>query len=227
MPDHQNVEFLKRIAKEIESLLPKVVFVGGATATIFMTEPEHIRVARETIDVDITLDVTRREFYQFENALRKLGFEHDKETTFRFLKDDIILDVMPTDEKILGFSNRWYKEAVFHAQTIDLGSHSVSVISFPYFIATKLEAFQGRGKGDYFGSKDMEDIISVLGGRRGFLKDLLALQGGIRKYLVDRFRLHLQHNDFDSAVTAHLPQGNVNRVEKDRVLGDLAEFCMQ
>lgn len=85
MAKHSNVEYLARVAKEISPLLPQVVFVGGATATIFMTDIEHVRVARETVDVDIALDVTRRQFYQFEKALRNLGFNHDELTTYQFI----------------------------------------------------------------------------------------------------------------------------------------------
>jgi hypothetical protein len=38
-------------------------------------------------------------------------------------------------------------------------------ITAPYFLATKLEAFQSRGKGDVFASHDLEDVIAVIDGR--------------------------------------------------------------
>ena len=53
------------------------------------------------------------------------------------------LDVMPTDERILGFSNRWYGPAIGAAQTIRAGRHDIRVVTTPYFLATKLEAFHG------------------------------------------------------------------------------------
>ena len=41
----------------------------------------------------------------------------------------------------------------------------IRVVTAPYFLATKLEAFQGRGQGDLFASKDLEDVVTVLDGR--------------------------------------------------------------
>jgi len=33
-----------------------------------------------------------------------------------------------------------------------------------YFLATKFAAFDGRGKGDYMASHDLEDIVAVVDG---------------------------------------------------------------
>ena len=75
------------------------------------------------------------------------------------------LDVMPTDETILGFSNRWYKPAIEAAAVVALDGFELRVVTTPYFIGTKLEAFRGRGKEDFYASSDLEDIITVLDGR--------------------------------------------------------------
>lgn len=70
--------------------------------------------------------------------------------------EETILDVMPLDAKILGFSNVWYKpaldSAVVHELEPDL---RVRVVTAVYFCATKLEAFAGRGKNDYQSSHDL------------------------------------------------------------------------
>ena len=67
-----------------------------------------------------------------------------------------ILDVMPLDEKILGLSNRWYKTAMKSSVRQKLStSLEIRVVTAPLFIATKLEAFKGRGRGDFFGSHDL------------------------------------------------------------------------
>ena len=39
------------------------------------------------------------------------------------------------------------------------------MVTAPYFMATKIEAFYGRGGDDFLGSHDMEDIITVIDGR--------------------------------------------------------------
>lgn len=52
---------------------------------------------------------------------------------------------MPTDERILGFSNRWYKPAMENAQSVQLASNlTIRVVTAPLFLGTKLEAFKGR-----------------------------------------------------------------------------------
>ncbi len=60
---------------------------------------------------------------------------------------------VPLDEKVLGFTNRWYQPAIEAAETREiLPVVVIRVISSPYFCATKLEAFDGRGAGDYLAS---------------------------------------------------------------------------
>lgn len=72
---------------------------------------------------------------------------------------------MPTDPSILGFSNRWYPQVVREADRRVLPSGTaIRLISAPLFLATKFEAFAGRGAGDLLESPDLEDIINVIGG---------------------------------------------------------------
>ena len=55
---------------------------------------------------------------------------------------------------MLGFSNRWYPAAIETALTIDLGEYRVRSATPALFIATKLEAFHGRGGGDVVASHE-------------------------------------------------------------------------
>ena len=94
----------------------------------------------------------------------------------------LILDVMPTDERILGFSNRWYGPAIGAAQTIRVGRHDIRVVTTPYFLATKLEAFHGRGGHDYRASHDLEDIITVIDGRPELAAEVRTADADVRDY---------------------------------------------
>lgn len=202
---HRNIELLSRVAKEIGPLLEKVVFVGGTTTTLYILCQEHIAHARGTIDVDVILNASRVGFYKAEKIMRKQGFEHDPTTIHRFIKDDLIVDLMPTDSTVLGFSNRWYEEGFKKAEVVDIGGTQIKMLCFPYFLATKLEAFNGRGKGDYYGSKDMEDIITVLAGRKGFLLELIDLKGEIKEFLQKEFTKLLNEREFRDALHGHMP----------------------
>jgi hypothetical protein len=95
---------------------------------------------------------------------------------------------MPLDERILGFSNRWYAEAMNHAETFVLEpSLTIRRIAAPFFLATKLEAFKGRGNGDFLLSHDLGDLLSVVDGRPELLEELRAQSNALRSYLSAEF----------------------------------------
>lgn len=71
----------------------------------------------------------------------------------RWLHSDsgLILDAMPADASILGFANRWQGAALPHAVARTLPSGAViRALSPPHLLATKLEAFKGRGCGNFW-----------------------------------------------------------------------------
>jgi predicted nucleotidyltransferase len=73
---------------------------------------------------------------------------------------------MPLDERILGFSNRWYLVAMEAATTHQLFRDlEIRIVTAPYLLATKIEAFKGRSRGDFLASHDLEDLIFVIDGR--------------------------------------------------------------
>jgi hypothetical protein len=66
-----------------------------------------------------------------------------------------ILDAMPADATILGFENRWQAASIPHAVECALPSGATIRAAPPaYLLATKIEAFNGRGREDFLGSRD-------------------------------------------------------------------------
>ena len=63
------------------------------------------------------------------------------------------------------------KSSVIQRLSDDL---AIRIVTGPFFIATKLEGFKGRGKGDFLGSHDLEDMISVVDGRATLVKEVRA-----------------------------------------------------
>ena len=173
-----NLMQLETVASALGDLLPEVIFVGGCTTVLLVDEVAHFGI-RKTEDVDVIIDVaTLAEYHSFSQRLRDIGFHEDPEgPVCRWLFDagsgPVKLDVMPFDEKILGFSNCWYKAAIEDANEVSLpGGISIKVVSPAYFIATKFEAFAGRGEGNYF-SHDLEDIIYVMENRSRLIIELM------------------------------------------------------
>jgi hypothetical protein len=160
MPN-SNLDLLRQVAKRLGPLLPEVVFVGGCTTGLFITDEAAAEV-RPTFDVDVIAEIiSYPASATFSERLRALGFREDTSSgapLCRWLIEDMKLDLMPIEEKILGFTNRWYKAAMDAATDRELEAGlRIRVVTPPYFIATKLEAFRGRGKGDYASSHDLED----------------------------------------------------------------------
>lgn len=84
---------------------------------------------------------------------------------------------------------------------------TIHVISAPYFLITKLDAFTNRGNNDYLLSHDIEDMIAVLDGRAEIIEEVKNGASDLRNELGERFTHLLTDSRFTDAVTGHL-QGN-------------------
>jgi hypothetical protein len=112
---------------------------------------------------------------------------------------------MPLDEKVLGFSNRWYKTAMLAADRVMLEpSLQIRIVSAPCFLATKLEAYKRRGGGEYLGSHDLEDLISVVDGRPSLADELQAASEDLRAYVAAEIGALLEDPRFVDALPGHL-----------------------
>ena len=126
-----------------------MVFIGGATTELLITAP-YVRDIRATKDVDLIVDVlTRVDYYKLSEHLRTLGFQEkagEGHPICRWTIDSILVDIMPINPDILGFSNQWYADAIHKAESLELTNEiTIRVISPPYFLATKLLRGQGTG----------------------------------------------------------------------------------
>jgi len=185
------------------------VFVGGAVAGLLITDPAMPAI-RPTEDVDpVASVVVLREYHEIEHALAARGFTHDISQgapVCRWRIGDVALDVMPTVESVLGFSNRWYPLATQTARPVVLPSGvQIRLINAPEFISTKLEAFSGRGNGDYRSSHDLGDLLAVIDGRATLLEECGTCDAALKAYLRDWFARLMATPPFMEALAGHLP----------------------
>ena len=82
---------------------------------------------------------------------------------------------------------------------------AIRVIQAPVFIGTKLEAFHGRGGGDYLFSHDLGDIISVVDGRDSLFAECELMRNDLQDYLAEQFSALLADRRFLDALPGHLP----------------------
>lgn len=169
-PNDPNVVLLELVAARLgEKLRGDQVFCGGAVAGLLTTDPASPAI-RPTEDVDLIVKVlTLAGYHRIEQALAKQGFAHDMSAeapVCRWRADKVAVDVMPTLDTLLGFSNRWYPLALETATPVALPSGAfIRLVQAPIFLGTKLEAFAGRGNNDYLFSPDLGDLLSVVDGR--------------------------------------------------------------
>jgi len=208
------------VARGLHDLKDQVVFVGGAVVDLYITRP-GVGPLRATDDVDCVVAITSRVDYGIlEKKLRALGFKHpigeEGVPLCRWRFHGIAVDVMPTEGKVLGFNNRWYPEGVANAQRVKLADGAeISVFTLPYFIASKLEAFLDRGKGDFYGSPDIEDIVAVVDGAEDFPEKISSAPDSVKAYLRGKFEELLKSDLFLQSIPGHLgPEVGVGRADQ-------------
>lgn len=207
-----NIELLTQVAEALGDLRDRFVFVGGCATALLVTDSAAPPV-RATHDVDAVVTiVSLSEYHQLGALLRARGFKQtveQGEPPYRWALAGMILDVMPTDAGILGFSNPWYEPAMETATAVQLrDALSIRVVRPEYFVATKLKAFEDRGKGDYLMSHDMEDILSVVDGRPELAQEIAHAEPDVRKYIASVFARLIAEEGFLNALPGLILDGS-------------------
>jgi hypothetical protein len=126
-------------------------------------------------------------YHRVADQLMELGFKQtmaDNTPPFRWYWNRMQLDLVPLDEKVLGFANRWYRVGYEAALAVELaGGLKLRHLSAPHFLATKFEAFKDRGNNDVYLSHDLEDIMTVMEGRSAVTREMAAAHETIRKHV--------------------------------------------
>ncbi len=209
-----NLPVLSLVAHALGDLRDEFMLVGGCAVGLLITDTARPPV-RHTVDVDMVTEVTSFvDYYKALEPLKRTGFseDHTADHMCRWRKGDLILDVMPSQE-VLGHSvNRWYAEAVKAPQKVVLPSgEAIYVITAPLFVATKLESFNSRGKGDYL-HHDMEDILNIVDGRDELLSELAAAPEAVREFIQEEIDGYLADETFVDRLAWIFPDGRAELV---------------
>lgn len=182
-------QLLELAESTLGGIAADVVFIGGASITLWITDP-GAPPPRPTKDVDVIVEIaTHARYYAFEDRLRSVGFRNDGELICRWHHpaSGLVLDAMPTDAALLGFANGWGSKAFPHAVEASLpNGRRIRAIPPAFPVATKLEAFQGRGNGDLRGSRDFTDIVALVDGREELIAEINAAPANLREYVRER-----------------------------------------
>lgn len=224
MSQRENIVRLKVVYEALGELSKDVIFVGGATVSLYADRP--FDETRPTDDVDILVELLDYQGYAaIEEQLRARGFVNDVDSGVicRYIVQGVVVDVMPTSERILGFSNKWYPEAASNAIQVPLDEKIViNIFQAVYFIATKLEAFKGRGENDGRFSTDFEDIVYVLNNRNTIWEEFAEAPINLFVYLQNEFKKILEEPYIDEWISVHLDYQEQRRV--NFIIESLREF---
>jgi predicted nucleotidyltransferase len=224
-----NLDRLIAAADALRPLLPELVLVGGCVTGLLITD-EAAGEPRVTIDVDAIAEITSyAQYAAFSDRLRSLGFKEDTSEgapVCRWIQGETILDVMPLDENILGFSNRWYRSAMEASVTKKLGDDlEIRMVTAPYFVVTKLEAFKGRGGRDFLGSHDLEDVVSVVDGRETLSAEVRNAGADLSEYVRREIMKLLANPGFIDALPCFLLPDAASQSRISIVLGRLRDLA--
>jgi predicted nucleotidyltransferase len=217
----QLLQMLQTVASALGGeLRERLVFVGGCTTALFITDEITLEGVRATDDVDLIVDLVGfAEWAKLQEQLRQKGFaeSQDDAVICRMRLGDLKVDFMPDDEEILGFSNRWYAKGIETAVTLALTDElNIRRLTPELFVATKLEAYLGRGQGDLFMSRDLEDILLVIDGRKEIVAEIEEADADIRKFISEQFAELLKNPEFDHFLAGNIrgPEGRVDFVRE-------------
>ncbi len=214
-----NIGILKDVASALDELNKHVVYVGGTVVSIYADDPAAEDV-RPTKDVDLTLEIASyAELTKLEEKLNEKGFHRDpvEKVECRFFLDKIMVDVMSTTSVGWAPANSWFKPGFEKAEEFDLDGIVIRILSLPYYLATKLEAYHGRGS-DPRTSHDFEDIIYVLDNSLNLVKGIIASPDDVKIFLLAEFKQIKDDAGLQEAMLGHLyPE---TQSERQKIIND-------
>ena len=212
----QLLDMLRSVAVALgKDMRERLVFVGGCATVLYLTDPVTVSDVRATNDVDLIVNLAG--FSQWNSLLETLrdrGFAEapEEDVICRLRLGTLNVDFMPDDSAILGFTNRWSGRGMATAVKIPLDADiEIRILTPVLFLATKIEAFLGRGNGDLLSSRDAEDILLVVDGRESLAEEVRTAEPDIAGYIRAGMAGIIEHRDFEDFLHGNIrgPAGRV------------------
>lgn len=195
-----------KIAKTLSGLNKDVVYVGGAIVSLYIDDPAADDV-RPTKDIDISLKIhSLNELENIREELVRRGFKqyNEDKVICRFRYEDILVDVMSTKKVGWAPANRWFAPGFERKFLIDIGGQKIYLMPLPYFMASKFDAFHGRGSKDPRTSHDYEDIVYLLSHTSNVSHLIQKADEPVKDYLNEQFNNILKDSGLQEAILGNL-----------------------
>jgi len=202
-----NKQIIQRIANALGELNNEVIFVGGATVSLYIND-EAAEDVRPTKDIDISVSVaTINELEDIREKLISKGFVQSAELDVicRFKFDDILVDVMNTNPISWAPANHWFKKGFENMEEIQIDQNTIRIMPFNYFLASKFSAYENRGGNDPRFSHDIEDITYILDNRTDWDKLLISEKDEkVKNYINQNLKFIKNDSKFQEAILGNL-----------------------
>ena len=213
-----NLKRLQKVASGLGELNECVVYVGGTVAELYVSDPAATDI-RPTMDVDCVVELASyKGFNELCELLRKKGFQNDQTPgapICRWIYQGETVDIMPDDEGVIGFSNKWYHPAIAKKESRTLPDGTgIYVFPVTYYVATKFEALAGRGGNDLRTSHDFEDIIYILNSCPDFIERFQNEKNeALKQYLKEKMAMLISRSNIMEEIECALPIGEDDRAD--------------
>lgn len=221
-------EDMLHVAQRLEPLGLRFVFIGGGILGFLINDPA-VPTVRGTRDIDIVLEALAVSGYErLEAQLRTAGFQHDMSDgapRCRWLLNGVKVDILSARDDFSGGNARWLAETVAAPMPVTLKGKELFVASAPCFLALKLEAFAGRGNNDHIGSRDMDDIVTVIDGRLMICEEVAAADPAVRRFVAAGFDRLLNDHSFHLSLPGHLLPDPASQKRKAFILDRMQQIA--
>lgn len=215
----ENLKIVEIVASGIRDILENTVFAGGSVMELYIDNPK-LSIPRVTDDVDIVVEIlTRAKYDEFEEILRKKGFKNDIDgPACRMIYKDILTDIISTGHSAAGFTNKWYEDGFEKRISAKVNNTEIKIFPVEYFVASKFEAYKGRGMGSVINSHDIEDIIYVFDGRDSIADDIKISDDNVKEFIKTEIKNIIENPSVKEIISGHLGYGATIPVRRDRII---------
>ncbi|WP_111308676.1 hypothetical protein [Confluentibacter sediminis] len=197
---------IQRVAQALGELNNEVIYVGGATVSLYINDPAADDV-RPTKDIDISIKIVSiTHLEEIREELVSKGFKQsaDLGVICRFKLDDILVDVMGTTPVGWAPANPWFELGFEHKEQIQIEDYTIHIMPLPYFLASKFVAHSERGGNDPRMSHDFEDVIYILDNRTDWHEIVSSSDNKVKTYLLEQFQNILESKRMQEAILGNL-----------------------
>lgn len=215
---------IAQVVAKLRALQKRFMLVGACVRPFLLDEVFRNQL-RPTMDVDVAIEaVSYSEFSRLEEKLRLEGFQDSISENVRigsWIIDGVKVDIMTPYQ----FRGDWLLEGLENAVEREIAPGlAVPIVTPAYFFMMKMRAFRDRGKGDFHGSKDLEDIIGLVEGCPGLVAEIETLPKPIRLYVAASMQNLLDNPTFLDVLPGHLSSGSPKGTH-ERVLEVLRQIA--